>query len=133
MDALPGLFLGLSTGALGDADEPIVLDDAGAAGPSGSGNRNRNLEPPTDSDEDFDFEILTRDQFVANLSPPPPPPPPPRVQTTWARPNREERARLIEASVTTASDAAEHDRGAQLAFVVSLARDAFLAARPGAM
>ena len=37
MDALPGLFLGLSTGALGDADEPIVLDDAGAAGPSGSG------------------------------------------------------------------------------------------------
>ena len=47
MDALPGLFLGLSTGALGDADEPIVLDDAGAAGPSGSGNRN--LEPPTDS------------------------------------------------------------------------------------
>ena len=32
MDALPGLFLGLSTGALGDADEPIVLDGAGAAG-----------------------------------------------------------------------------------------------------
>ena len=126
MDALPGLFLGLSTGALGDADEPIVLDDAGAAGPSGSGNRN--LEPPTDSDDDSDFEILTREQYILNLSPPPPP----HVQTTWTRPDGAERARLIAASTTTASDAAEHDRSAQLAFVVSLARDAYLAARPGA-
>ena len=30
METLPGLFLGLSTGALGDSDEPIVLDGAGA-------------------------------------------------------------------------------------------------------
>ena len=130
MDALPGLFLGLSTGALGDADEPIVLDDAGAAGPSGSGNRN--LEPPTDSDEDFDFEILTRDQFVANISPPPPPPQQQQRLQTWTRPNREERARLIAASTTTASDAVEHDRSAQLAFVVSLAREVYLTARPEA-
>ena len=128
MDILPGLFLGLSTGALGDEDEPIDLDDAAGAGPSGSG-RDRNLEPPTDSDDDSDFEELTRDQFVANISPPPPPQ---RLQATWTRPDREERARLIEASITTASDAAEHDRSAQLAFVVSLARDAWLAARPGA-
>ena len=129
METLPALLLGLSTGALGDEDEPIVLDDAGA-GPSGSG-RDRNLEPPTDSDDDSDFEELTRDQFLANLSPPPPPPPP-RVQTTWARPDEAERARLLAASTTTASDTAEHDRSAQLAFVASLARDAFLAARPGA-
>jgi hypothetical protein len=128
METLPGLFLGLSTGALGDSDEPIVLDGAGA-GPSGSGH-DRNLEPPTDSDDDSDLEELTRDQYILNLSPPPPPQQ--RVQTTWARPDREERARLIAASTTTASDAAAHDRSAQLAFIVSLARDAYLAARPGA-
>ena len=35
METLPALLLGLSTGALGDEDEPIVLDDAGA-GPEGA-------------------------------------------------------------------------------------------------
>ena len=34
MDALPGLFLGLSTGALGDSDEPIDLEvEDGGGGP----------------------------------------------------------------------------------------------------
>ena len=39
MDALPGLFLGLSTGALGDEGEPIDLvdEDGGGAGPSSAG------------------------------------------------------------------------------------------------
>ena len=38
MEALPGLFLGLSTGALGDEGEPIdLVDEDGGAGPSSSG------------------------------------------------------------------------------------------------
>ncbi len=74
MDALPGLFLGLSTGALGDEGEPIDLvdEDGGGAGPSSagagpSGSGDRNAEP---TDSDSDFEELTRDQFRANLAGP---------------------------------------------------------------
>ena len=39
METLPALLLGLSTGALGDPDEPIDLvgEEGGGAGPSGSG------------------------------------------------------------------------------------------------
>ena len=87
---------------------------------------------------------------AAVAQPPQPPQPPPPQQlpqrpkrlrasssgvqaaANWARPDKEERARLLAASTTTASDATEHDRSAQLAFVVSLARDVYLAARPEA-
>ena len=55
-----------------------------------------------------------------------------QAAVNWARPDKEERTRLLAASTTTASDAAEHDHGAQLAFVVSLAREVYLAARPEA-
>ena len=66
METLPALLLGLSTGKPGDAGEPILLDGAGGAGPSGSG-RDRNLEPPTDSD-DSDFEELSRRDYDAALA-----------------------------------------------------------------
>ena len=73
MEALPGLFLGLSTGALGDSDQPIDLVGDGGGGPSSSGagpsgSGDRNLQPPTDSDDDSDFEELSRDQFRAALA-----------------------------------------------------------------
>ena len=73
MEALPGLFLGLSTGALGDSDQPIDLVGDGGGGPSSSGagpsgSGGRNAEPPTDSDSDF--EELTRQQFRAALAGP---------------------------------------------------------------
>ena len=55
-----------------------------------------------------------------------------QAAVNWARPDKEERTRLLAASTTTAPDAAEHDHGAQLAFVVSLAREVYLAARPEA-
>ena len=55
-----------------------------------------------------------------------------QAAANWARPDKEERARLLAASTTTASDAVEHDRSAQLAFVVSLAREVYLTARPEA-
>lgn len=80
MESLPGLFLGLSTGALGDSDQdPILLDGVGSGGgssggggggarPSSSGDRN--LEPPMDSDDDSDFEELSREQFRAAMATP---------------------------------------------------------------
>ena len=55
-----------------------------------------------------------------------------QAAVNWERPDKEERTRLLAASTTTASDAAEHDRSAQLAFVVSLAREVYLTARPEA-
>ena len=55
-----------------------------------------------------------------------------QAAANWARPGKEERTRLVAASTTTASDAAEHDRSAQLAFVISLAREVYLTARPEA-
>ena len=57
--------LSLAVGALGDEDDPIILDNAGGsssgAGPSGGG-RNRNLQPPTDSD-DSDVELVEEATF----------------------------------------------------------------------
>ena len=57
--------LSLTVGALGDEDDPIILDNAGGsssgAGPSGGG-RNRNLQPPTDSD-DSDVELVEEATF----------------------------------------------------------------------
>ena len=51
----------------------------------------------------------------------------------WQRPDPPARAKLIKSSSTSTSDVEAHDRSAQLAFALSLARDAFLDARPGAV
>ena len=51
----------------------------------------------------------------------------------WERPDPPTRAKLIKSSSVSASDVEAHDRSAQLAFALSLARDAFLDARPGAV
>ena len=51
----------------------------------------------------------------------------------WERPDPPARAKLIKSSSTSTSDVEAHDRSAQLAFALSLARDAFLDARPGAV
>ena len=51
----------------------------------------------------------------------------------WERPDPLTRAKLIKSSSVSASDTEAHDRSAQLAFALSLARDAFLDARPGAV
>ena len=51
----------------------------------------------------------------------------------WERPDPRTRAKLIKSSSVSASDTEAHDRSAQLAFALSLARDAFLDARPGAV
>ena len=44
----------------------------------------------------------------------------------WERPDPRTRAKLIKSSSVSASDTEVHDRAAQLAFALSLARDAFL-------
>ena len=51
----------------------------------------------------------------------------------WERPDPRTRAKLVKSSSVSASDVEAHDRSAQLAFALSLARDAFLDARPGAV
>ncbi len=48
----------------------------------------------------------------------------------WQRPDDETRAQLLSASLTSASDTETHDRAAQLAFALSLSREAYLEAHP---
>ena len=50
----------------------------------------------------------------------------------WERPDKATRKRLQDASSTSTSDAVEHDRGAQLAFALTLARDAYHTVHPTA-
>ena len=66
MEALPGLFLGLSTGTPGDEGEPIVLDGAGDGGPSSGGAGPSSAAGPSsggNDPEDGDLVELSREQF----------------------------------------------------------------------
>ena len=51
----------------------------------------------------------------------------------WERPDKATRARLLDASSMSTSDVVEHDRGAQLAFALTLARDAYHTEHPTAL
>ena len=60
MEALPGLFLGLSTGALGDSDQPIDLVGDGGGGPGsggggGAGPSSAGAGPSSAADDDVEL------------------------------------------------------------------------------